>query len=98
MEMLIGKLRQELENNSSSSIFLKKTVTVIVPWPPYFPPLHLTDGEEFHQPILCLLQLLKKKSQVSEAGIAIRCCSIPGSLYTAWLSSLAVNDRTWAFE
>ena len=25
-------------------------------------------------------------------------CSIPGSLYTARLSSLAVNDRTWAFE
>ena len=25
-------------------------------------------------------------------------CSIPGSLYTARGSSLAVNDRTWAFE
>ena len=25
-------------------------------------------------------------------------CSIPGSLYTARGSSLAVNDRNWAFE
>ena len=25
-------------------------------------------------------------------------CSIPGILYTARGSSLAVNDRTWAFE
>ena len=66
------------------------------------------------QGVKCVLKCLKGKAMQGivlkpnpEKGIkcyvdtdfyGIRNCSIPGSLYTARLSSLAVNDRTWAFE
>ena len=35
------------------------TLTIIMPRSPYFPSFHLTNGEEFRQPSLYLLQLFK---------------------------------------
>ena len=40
------------------------TFTGIVPWPPYLTPFHLTDGVDFLQASLCLLQLFKFIEQI----------------------------------
>ena len=59
MEVLTGKTHLEAEKLLHINISQTNTFTGIVPWPPYFLPFRLTNGEEFRQPSLFLLQLYK---------------------------------------
>ena len=59
MEVMTGNPHWDAEKLLHPHISQTHTFTGIVPWPPYFPPFHLMNGEEFCQPGLCLLQILE---------------------------------------
>ena len=53
-------------------IYQINTLTGIVTWSNYFPPFHITNGSAFSQPIIFILQLLKKYFWATEDIIATR--------------------------
>ena len=59
MEVLTGNSHWFAEKLLHIHIYQTNNLTGIVSWPHYFPPFHLTNGEEFLQSSLCLLHILK---------------------------------------